>query len=57
MLCILVVDRFKFSNKVFVIVKNIKFKLVKYLLFNLDLYCIVNCKYYFKYINSTLRKI
>ncbi len=57
MLCILVVNRFEFSNKVFVITKNVKLKFVKYFLFNLNLYCAVNCKYCFKYINSILRKI
>ena len=54
---ILIVDKFKFSNKVFVITKNIKLELVEYLLFVLDFYCIVNCKYCFKHIDSTLCKI
>ncbi len=57
MLCVLVVNRFEFFNKVFVIAKNVKLKFVKYLLFNLNLYCIVDCKYCFKYINLILRKI
>ncbi len=57
MLCVLVVDRFEFFDKVFVIAKNVKFELVKYLLFDLDLYCVVDRKHRFKYVDSTLRKI
>ncbi len=57
MLCILIINRFEFFNKVFVIIKNVKFKFVKYFLFNFNFYCIIDCKYCFKYINLTLRKI
>ncbi len=54
---ILVVNKFEFSNKVFVITKNVKFEFIKYFLFDFDLYCVIDYKYRFKYINLTLRKI
>jgi len=57
MLCVSVVGRFEFSDKVFVIAKNVKFELVECLLFDLDLYCVVDRKHRFKHVDSTSRKI